>query len=110
MSNFFDWNEIEFKQKREAVFYKTICGENMQMFVIKLQPGEETNHSHPEEQMGYILSGEVEITIGNEKKKCKIGEVYYIPANIQHGFKVVGDNDLEYIEIFSPPKEEHKNL
>jgi quercetin dioxygenase-like cupin family protein len=107
---YFNWNEIAFQKAREGTFYKTIAGKNMQMFYLKLEPGQITNHNHPQEQIGYILVGKVELTIGTETKICLAGEAYYIPSNLQHGFKVMGDERLEYIEIFSPPKDEHKKL
>ena len=105
--NIIDWNKVDFKQIREGVFYKTIAGNNMQMFHLKLAPGQVTNHTHAEEQMGYIIAGEAKITIGSETKTCKAGSAYFIPSNRPHGFKVIGDNFLEYLEIFSPPKKEH---
>ena len=33
-----------------------------------------------------------------------------IHSNVPHGFKTLGDEDVEYIEIFSPPKEENMSL
>jgi quercetin dioxygenase-like cupin family protein len=105
---FFNLSKMDFKSKKKGMFGKIITGENMQMAFIKLEHGVETNHSHENEQMGYILSGEVEITINNNKKICKAGEAYLIPANTKHGFKVFSENPVEYIEIFSPPKEELK--
>ncbi|MCL5260256.1 MAG: cupin domain-containing protein [Gammaproteobacteria bacterium] len=108
--HFFDWNKIDFKLVRKGVWYKTIRGKNMQLFYIKLEPGQFTDHNHPHEQMGYVLGGEIELTIGPEKKICKAGEAYYIPSNIQHGFKTLGNKCAEYIDIFSPTKEEHSKL
>ena len=105
-----NWNKTAFQKARSGTFYKTIAGKNMQMFYLKLEPGQVTNHSHPHEQMGYILAGKVALTIGTETKICLAGEAYYVPSNLQHGFKVMGNECLEYIEIFSPPKEEHKDL
>ncbi len=105
---FYDFNRMAFIQKRENVFIKSITGKKLQMLLIRLKSGERTDHSHPQEQMGYILSGQVELTIANEVKICGPGEAYYIPGNIQHGFEVLLEEDLEYIEIFSPPKAENK--
>src|SRR5512133_1167682 len=99
---FCDFNKVAFIQKRENVFIKSMTGENLQMLLIRLKPGEKTDHSHPQEQMGYILSGTVELTIADEKKVCGPGEGYYIPGNVQHGLVVLSEEDLEYIEAFSP--------
>lgn len=105
---FYNLLAMEFKQKREGVFFKSITGEKIQLIYIRLNPGQVTNHSHINEQMGYIIFGKVELTIGDEKKVLGPGEAYHIPSNIQHGFRVLSDKDLEYLEIFSPPKEEGK--
>ena len=105
---FYDFNQMGFTQKRENVFIKSITGQKLQMLIVRLQRGEKTDHSHPQEQMGYILSGKVELTIADEKRVCGPGEGYYIPGNVQHGFEVLSEEGLEYIEIFSPPKVENK--
>ena len=78
------------------------------MLLIRLKPGEKTLHSHPHEQMGYILAGEVKLTIADEQRVCGPGMGYHIPGDMPHGFEVLSDEDLEYIEIFSPPKEENR--
>lgn len=108
--NFFNWNNIGFKEVR-GIKYKTVLGKNMQMFCFKLDPGQTSSyHQHSEEQMGYILAGEGELTIGTETKICKAGEAYYIPANTHHGFKALDPIGLEWVEVFSPPKKEHSTL
>ena len=93
------------KKKREHVFVQTINGNKLQMSYIRLEPGEETNHSHKSEQSGFIINGEVEITIGKEKRVCVAGDAYTIPTNIPHGFKVIDDKGVEFIEAYSPPKD-----
>lgn len=105
---FYQVSDMPLKQKRKGMSGRVISGTNAQMAFIKLEYDVITNHNHPNEQMGYILSGEVEITIGNAKKVCKAGDAYLIPANLQHGFKVLSKDGCEYLEIFSPPKEENR--
>jgi len=58
-------------------------------------------------QHRYILSGQVEITIDGETEQLGPGDAYYIPSQVQHGFNVLTEDALEYLEIFSPPKEEN---
>ena len=72
-----------------------------------MEPGEVTDHCHPSEQIGYILKGKVEITIAGNTRILGPGGAYCVPSNVQHGFKVLADKEMEYIEIFSPPKEEN---
>jgi quercetin dioxygenase-like cupin family protein len=96
------------KKKRDRVFLNKLTAEKVQMSYIRLEPGEETNHSHANEQLEYIIKGNVEIKINNEIKICETGDTYFIPSNIQHGFKVLNNNSVEYIEIYCPPKESIK--
>ena len=42
-------------------------------------------HSHPHEQITYVLSGEFEFTIGDETKVVKAGDALYKQPNIIHG-------------------------
>jgi mannose-6-phosphate isomerase-like protein (cupin superfamily) len=105
---FFQDLATNLKKKRDRVFINCIRGKNVEMLFIKLEPGESTFHSHSNEQMGYILSGEAEISIDGEIQICRAGDGYYIPCNVQHGFKVLNNNCLEYIEVFSPPKDENR--
>ena len=105
---FFDVSSMVYKKKRDRVFIKSITGEKSQLTFIRLEPGEVTDHQHHQEQMGYILAGEVEVTIDGHGKVLGRGDAYYIPSNIQHGFRVTAPEGVEYLEIFSPPKEENR--
>ena len=105
---FFHFTETPYKQIRERVAIKPLTGDAVQMLMIKMKPGEKTDHSHYHEQMGYILSGKVALTIAGETQVCGAGDGYHIPSGVQHGFEVLPGEDLEYIEIFCPPKEEHQ--
>ncbi|EOC1774394.1 cupin domain-containing protein [Vibrio fluvialis] len=42
-------------------------------------------HSHPHEQLTYVLSGEFEFTIGDETKIVKAGDALYKEPNVIHG-------------------------
>lgn len=63
-----------------------------------------TEHAHANEQIGYIVSGEAEVTIDGSTRTLRRGDGYVIPPNIRHGFTVTSDEPLEYVEIFCPPK------
>ncbi|GLS90171.1 cupin [Psychromonas marina] len=42
-------------------------------------------HSHPHEQLTYVLSGAFEFTIGEQVKIVKAGDTMYKEPNIEHG-------------------------
>ena len=64
-------------------------------------------HSHSEEQMGIALEGESEVTVGDERKLLKKGDMYHIPSNISHRV-VTHTQGAVFINIFSPPRESYK--
>ncbi len=108
MDYFYNFNEMPFRKKRDRVFFKSITGVKAQICLGRLEPGEETLHSHEYEQLGYVLSGRVQITVDTDVKILGPNEGYCIPGTVVHGFKVVSEEPLEYLEIFSPPKEENR--
>ncbi len=104
---FYDLNNVEYKLKREGVHVKVVPGERCQMIRARLDVGFESDHSHPEEQMGLVLSGEIRLTIAGQTRKCRAGEGYHIPMNVRHSFIVLSSPYAEILDIFSPPKEEN---
>ena len=42
-------------------------------------------HSHPHEQLTYVLSGEFEFTIGGETRIVRAGDTLYKRPGIEHG-------------------------
>lgn len=64
-------------------------------------------HSHPQEQMGMVRLGEFELTIGNETRCVKEGDIFLIPAGVPHSVRV-GDKPAKALDIFSPPRDDYK--
>lgn len=62
-------------------------------------------HSHPHEQAGVILEGEIEITMGTEVRILKAGEGYLIPGHVFHSVKALCPKRL--LDIFSPPRNDY---
>jgi quercetin dioxygenase-like cupin family protein len=104
------FDKKEFGKKREGIYGKVISGKNAQLTWARLEPGQATDHTHNNEQIGYVLSGRLKVTIGNESETLGPGDAYCIPAGVRHGFQVVGDQKAEYLEVFSPPKKENLSL
>ena len=63
-------------------------------------------HSHPNLQMGFVLMGEAEFTIGDVTEKLGPGTYYVMPSGVKHGVKVLG-SELLVIDIFIPPREDY---
>lgn len=62
-------------------------------------------HSHPHEQMSYIAEGDVIVTIGDESKQLKAGDIFAVPANVPHTVQALGPR-LLLIDSFTPIRED----
>jgi quercetin dioxygenase-like cupin family protein len=61
-------------------------------------------HSHPHEQLTYIVSGAFEFTIGEETKLVKAGDSMYKEANIEHGCVCLEAGVL--VDTFTPMRKD----
>ncbi len=63
-------------------------------------------HSHKNDQVGYVIYGRVEMTIGGEVQICHQGDSYAIPGGIVHSAKAIVDSLV--IDAFSPPRDDYR--
>ena len=62
-------------------------------------------HSHPHEQIGYIVSGSlIYQEEGQEDKILHTGDTYYVAPNVVHGVEILEDTKL--LDIFTPMRED----
>lgn len=62
-------------------------------------------HAHPYEQTGYLISGHMVFTVGNERHEAQVGDGWCIPMNTEHGAEVLKDSVV--VEVFSPVREDY---
>jgi quercetin dioxygenase-like cupin family protein len=83
-----------------------ITSENVQFLYIYLDPGSEIPwHSHPNESIETLITGEMEMWVGDEHFILRPGYVCRIPPNIRHR-GIVGNEAAIDIEVFSPPRDD----
>ncbi len=63
-------------------------------------------HSHENDQVGYIIFGRIEFTIGGQVKILNPGDSYAVPGGVKHSTRALVDS-LE-ISIFSPPRHDYR--
>ena len=61
-------------------------------------------HSHPHEQIGYVVKGSFEATLGDETTTIHAGDTYYVPPNLIHGVIALEKGIL--LDIFTPQRED----
>jgi len=63
-------------------------------------------HSHPHEQVGYLVEGHVEMVIDGKKYELKKGDSYYAPSNVPHGVLTLEPSVI--VDTFNPPREDYQ--
>ena len=77
---YYNPEEREAKELVPGINAKTFWGEKMLAAVVDLDANVQLpRHSHPHEQMGYIFSGQVDITIDGQERRLGPGDAYYVP-------------------------------
>jgi len=68
-----------------------------------VRPGDTTySHKLKSAEVYYILEGEGEMYIDEEKEKVAPGQAIYIPANSLQKIKNIGSTDLKFLCIVDP--------
>lgn len=63
-------------------------------------------HTHPNDQVGYLVEGRVEMHIAGEKFELKKGDSYSAPSNVPHGVLTLEPSVI--VDTFSPPREDYR--
>jgi quercetin dioxygenase-like cupin family protein len=64
------------------------------------------SHSHVHEQIAHVLTGKIELTVGDETRILDPGIVAVIPPHVTHGGKAI--TDCELLDVFYPEREDYK--
>jgi quercetin dioxygenase-like cupin family protein len=83
-----------------------VYGEKTLMTEFILEKGANlAPHHHPEEQTGYLVSGHMILTIGDDVQEVRPGDSGVIPGSVEHHAKI-----LEYsvaLEVFAPRRDDY---
>ena len=105
---FYNPSERTPKELFPGLFARTFWGEKMLLSLLELGPHSVVPpHSHPHEQAGIMLEGEMEFTIGGETRIVKAGDIFVIPGGVEHSVRVF-DQPCRALDVFSPVREEYQ--
>lgn len=80
-----------------------LTGENGMVVWSQIKAGTFTAlHSHPNEQITWVLNGKLEFQLGEQKQTCGPGDLVLVPGDVPHEVLYVTDCDI--IEFFTPPR------
>lgn len=92
------------ERKAGPVTYRTISAGPVMMLYLTIPPHTSLPpHTHENFQMGYVLSGSVSLTIGEERATFQPGMAYTIPEQVSHDLQTQ-EETVEMLDIYYPPK------
>lgn len=101
----FRWSEIEPEQMNPLLTRQFAHGEKAMIARILLKQGARVaEHAHTNEQIAYVLSGALELTVAGATHVLRAGELMVIPANVPHSALAL--EDTEDLDIFAPPRQD----
>ena len=103
-----DWSSIPWTNVRPGVDRKGFTGQGATVALHRLMPGHQPKpHSHPHEQIAYIISGTIRFYIAGEPHLIGPGGLLVVPPNVEHWGEVVGDEPVMNLDVFSPARPEY---
>ncbi len=101
-----DAKKEEFAEKRSRYIANT---DNLMMVVIDFTDGPTSEpdppHSHPHEQVAYVVEGEVIFWLDKEQVRLGPGDIYTVPPNVPHTIQLLTKH-VRLIDTFTPLRED----
>ena len=89
----------------DKITRRVLAGEKGMAVWVNIKAGAHAAaHSHPHEQIVWMMKGRMDFRIGDERRVLKAGDVAVIPGGVEH--EAWCQEDTEVVDIFAPPRED----
>ena len=100
-------NDVKGKLIVPGLFGRFVHGDKITLSFVDIEPGAILpEHSHPHEQITFIMEGELEMVIGGEKMLLTPGMVHVIPGNVRHS--AIARTAVKVLDSFLPVREDYR--
>jgi quercetin dioxygenase-like cupin family protein len=97
------WSDLPAERVMPGVTRQRVDAQHMTVVRYRYEPGAHfPAHSHPEEQVVLVLSGEIEFMVANRPVSAATGSVLVIPPHTVHSARVLGGTPVDTINVLSP--------
>lgn len=87
---------------------QSVVGGKLMANWVTIEPNQVVpRHQHPHEQLGIMLEGELELTLGDETRLLGSGDAYTIPPHLPHSART-NDKGCIVLDIFTPPRDDYR--
>jgi quercetin dioxygenase-like cupin family protein len=90
-----------------GVTARPLFGDGAMLNLVELEPGAGVPvHSHPHEQLGHVLQGELELTISGELHVLAPGDAFQISGGVEHAAR--SEVGCIVMDVFQPVREDYR--
>jgi quercetin dioxygenase-like cupin family protein len=99
------WEQVDARLKKKAV-----NGRNMTVTRYSFSPeGAFPHHVHDQEQITYVLAGDVRFVMESEDHSLRVGDVIVIPPGVPHR-AIAGSAGAEVLSVVAPARTEGRGV
>ncbi|MGH2348194.1 MAG: cupin domain-containing protein [bacterium] len=95
------------REMRRGVHMRLLAGDALMFSVVRFEPHATVpTHQHSHEQIGYVIEGELELWVGDDRRTLRAGDMYTIASGVPHGAET-GDATCVVMDAFTPLREDY---
>jgi len=105
MRGFFALKDLPLETITDKISRRVLVGEKEMAVWWSIKAGAHAAaHTHPHEQIFWMIKGRMEFRLGDERRSCGPGDLAVIPGGVEH--EAWFPEDTEVIDVFAPPRED----
>lgn len=90
-----------------GVTMRPLFGEGAMLNLLEFEPGAAVSaHTHPHEQLGHVVEGELTLSIDGREHVLGPGDAYQIPGGVEHAARSEGR--CLVMDVFQPVREDYR--
>ena len=109
MTQVVDFGAGNWLELAPGVRMQPLFGEGAMLNLIDFEPNARVpEHSHPHEQLGMVVDGELVLEIDGVAHRLRPGVAYQIPGGTPHG-AWTEDTTCRVLDVFQPVREDYRD-
>ena len=89
-----------------GISFRATAGDGIMLSLVTFEPDAVIgDHAHPHEQMGMMISGQLEFSVNGVTETLQAGDIWRIPGGVRHSARAVGGPAVA-LDVFHPIRED----
>lgn len=96
-----DWTTVPSSEVRPGIHGQTVHTPQLTVTRYRYEPGSSwEEHSHPEDQVTWVIDGEIDFTVAGRHVRLGAGELTALPGGVPHAARV-GDHEVWTLNVYT---------